>query len=518
MPDRGGLALRGITAPPARVIPDLLREAAASAPDRLAVAVVGGERLSYGELAERIGRLAAWLASLGVGRGDRIAVRAANGLTFFDAYLAAARLGAACVPVPGGLADAAVEYLLADSRPRLGFADAAGAGALRRCGLDTVVAGSDRHRAALAGAGGPRDAPPAGPDPSDLALIIYTSGTTGRPKGVCLSQAAVCANAAMTAAGQSFTAHEVYLTSTPLYHATAGTRVFTMLDGAHTHVVLRRFDPDAWLEAVAAEGVTTTIAVPTQIRRILDCDRFERSPPSSLRLLVYGAAPSERSLFLRMRDRFPCGLYHGYGLTETCAVVTGFGPEDHRALSGPDDPRLGSVGRAVPGAEVMVRRAGGEPVAVGEVGEIAVRTPKVMTGYWGDTAATAAAFADGWLLTGDLATVDADGYITIVGRSKDVIISGGVNIYPAQVERAIAAHPDVAEVAVFGVPDEDWGQAPAAAVRTKPGSRLTAAQVGDLVAATLDRRARPRRVAFVEDFPRTSTGKIRRTALPELLG
>ena len=151
------------------------------------------------------------------------------------------------------------------------------------------------------------------------------------------------------------------------------------------------------------------------------------------------------------------------------------------------------------------------------MGEITIRTPKVMSGYWGDAAATDAAFADGWLLTGDLATVDAGGYITLVGRSKEVIISGGVNIYPAQVERAIAAHPDVAEVAVFGVPDDDWGQVPAAAVRATGGGRLTAAAIGDLVAATLDRRARPRHVVFVEDFPRTATGKVRRTALAALL-
>ena len=494
----------------------MLRDAAAAEPDRWAVVVVGGERLRYADLADRVGRLASWLAGAGVGRGDRIAVCAANGLTFFDAYLAAARLGAACVPVPGGMADPEVAYLLGDCRPRLGIADAVGAGALRRCGLDTVVEGSDRHRAALAGAGNQRGEP-APPEPSDIALIIYTSGTTGRPKGVCLSQAAICANAAMISADQSFAAHEVYLTSTPLYHASAGTRVFTMLDGAHTHVVLRRFDPGGWLEAVETEGVTSTIAVPTQVSRVLDCDGFDRASLESLRLLVYGAAPSGRSLILRMRDEFPCGLYHGYGLTESCAVVTGLDAADHRALEGPEDPRLGSVGRPVPGAEVIVRRPGGEPAAVGEVGEITIRTPKVMSGYWGDAAATEAAFAGGWLLTGDLATVDAGGYITLVGRSKEVIISGGVNIYPAQVERAIAAHPDVAEVAVFGVPDDDWGQVPAAAVRATGGGRPTAAAIGDLVAATLDRRARPRHVVFVEDFPRTATGKVRRTALAALL-
>ena len=197
--------------------------------------------------------------------------------------------------------------------------------------------------------------------------------------------------------------------------------------------------------------------------------------------------------------------------------MTGFTAEDHRALTGPDDPRLGSCGRPMDGNEVVVRRPDGTAVVPGEVGEIAVRSPKVMSGYWGDDGATAAAFAAGWLLTGDLATVDAEGYTTIVGRSKEVVISGGVNIYPAQVERVIAAHPDVEEVAVFGTPDADWGEVPAAAVRMRPGGTLDAAAVAELVAARLDRRSRPRHVLFVEDFPRTATGKIRKQDLARLL-
>ena len=218
-----------------------------------------------------------------------------------------------------------------------------------------------------------------------------------------------------------------------------------------------------------------------------------------------------------MRQELGCGLYHGYGLSETVGVVTALTAADHEALAGPDDPRLGSIGRAIAGAEVVVRRPDGSEAAPGEVGEITVRTAKVMSGYWGDPAATAAAFADGRLLTGDLATVDGDGYITIVGRSKDLIISGGVNIHPAQIEQVIAAHPDVEEVAVFGIPDPDWGEVPVAAVRTSPGSTLRPEDVTDLVAAQLDRRSRPRQVLFVDNLPRTPTGKIRRQDLRLLL-
>lgn len=498
---------------PARSVPELLAAAAAANPRRCAM-VVGGEAVTYGELADRVDRLASWLTSTGVARGDRVAVRAANGGLHFDAYLAAARIGAACVPLATELADPEVARLVADARPTLAFADAAGAGALRAAGLDVVVGGSPRHAAALAT---PTDGLPAPPEPSDAVLIVYTSGTTGRPKGVCLSHGAVTANASMNARSQHFGAHEVYLTSTPLYHTAAAARVFTMLEGAHTHIVMPRFEPSAWIEAVEAHGVTSTIVVPTQIHRILDHEAYAPQRTASLRLLVYGTAPSSPRQVWRMRQELGCGLYHGYGLSETVGVVTALTPADHAALAGPEDPRLGSVGRAVRGNEVVVRRPDGDEVVPGQVGEITVRTPKIMSGYWDDPAATDTAFDGGWLLTGDLATVDGEGYITIVGRSKDVIISGGVNVYPAQIERLIAAHPDVEEVAVFGVPDPDWGEVPAAAVRFSPGACLTAAGISGLVVADLDRRSRPRRVVVVDDFPRTATGKIRRQDLPRLM-
>ncbi len=498
---------------PARLVPDLLAAAAASAPGRNAVVVVG-EAVTYAELASRVDRLASWLISTGVGRGDRIAVRAANGRLHFDIYLAAARIGAACVPMATELADPEVARLVADARPTLAFADAAGAGALRAAGLDVVVEGDPRHGTALAT---PVAGLPVLPEPSDTVLIVYTSGTTGRPKGVCLSHAALTTNATVNVRSQEFGAHEVYLTSTPLHHTSAAARIFTMLAGAHTHVVMGRFDPGAWIEAVETHGVTSAIVVPTQIRRILDHEAYTPQRMASLRLLVYGTAPSSRQQVWRMRQELYCGLYHGYGLSETVGVVTALTATDHAALAGPDDPRLGSVGRAISGAEVVVRRPDGAEVTPGEVGEITVRTAKVMSGYWGDPAGTAAAFADGWLLTGDLGTVDDEGYMTIVGRSKEIVISGGINIYPAQLERVIAAHPAVEEVAVFGMPDPDWGEIPVAAVRTSSGMSMRSEDVIELVTVNVDRRSRPRHVLFVEDFPRTASGKIRRQDLPLLL-
>ncbi len=499
--------------PPAVALPVLLRQAAARFPERTAVRIIGGESVSYRRLAERVESLACWMAGRGAGRGDRIMVRADNGLLHFYAYLAASRLGAAAVPVGSGLSASAVEQLVGDCRPALGFADEPGAEALAAAGVETAAEGDSEYRRALTAP----TAPLPEPDPSDTALIIYTSGTTGHPKGVCLSQDAIARNAALAALSQEFGEHEVYLTSTPLYHASAGLRVFTMALGGHTHLVLPRFTVPDWLEAVEGGRVASTIAVPTQISRILDHPSYAPERLSSLRLLVYGAAPSARSLLRRMREEASCGLYHGYGLTEACTVVTALTAADHRNLTGPDDPRLGSVGRPIPGVEAVVRRPDGTASEPGEVGEITVRSRKVMSGYWGNPQETAAAFRDGWLLTGDLATEDEEGFLTIVGRSREVIISGGANVYPAQVERAIAAHPGVEEAAVFGVEDEEWGETPAAAVKLRPGAQVGEQEVKDLVAGSLERRARPRYVVFVDEFPRTPAGKIRKPGLPSLL-
>ena len=497
-------------------LPDLLSKAARRFPERTAVRIIGRAPVSYRELADRIEALAGRLWERGVRPGDRIAVRAANGLVHFDAYLAAARLGAAAVPIGADWAAEEAGYVLENARPALGFADSEGAEALAASGLEVLVWGSSEYRAALTAEGG---APPR-PDPEAAALIIYTSGTTGRPKGVRLSHRAVICNAASAALSQEFSPHEVYLTSTPLYHTSAGLRVFTMLGGGHTHVVMPRFDAAAWLEAVEEHRVTSTIAVPAQIGRILDDPGFGPERLASMRLLLYGAAPSTRRQLLRMLKELPCGLYHGYGLTEAAGLVTALGAADHRALEGPDDPRLGSVGRPLPGVEASVRRPDGAEAEPGEAGEITVRSGKVMSGYWEDEAASAAALRGGRLLTGDLATADEEGFLTIVGRMQEVIISGGVNIYPAQVERVINAHPQVAEAAVFGLADERWGEAPAAAVRLhpgRPGPPPAAEDIRALVAGRLDRRARPRRVVFVEDFPRTAAGKIRRRELASLI-
>ena len=497
-----------------RTIPSLLAEAARRRGDRQALIVEGGPSLTYRRLAARIERLASWLMTRGVKAGSTILLRADNGLAPVDAYLSAARLGAACVPIPSGLSRTEVEHRIAETSPVLGLADPSGAELLGAAGLEVISSDSGEYRRALNTEA--LEMPP--PKGSDIALIIYTSGTAGRSKGVCLSQAAIVCNAVVTARSQKFGSREVYLSATPMYHATAAMRTFTMLSGAHTHVVMRSFDPEAWLRSVETRAVTHGVLVPTQISRVLDHPGFDPARLSSLCLLVYGAGPSSNAQILRMVKELPCGLYHGYGLTEAATLVTGFTADDHAALSGPEDPRLGSCGLPISGVEVVLRDSVGAPVAAGEVGEITLRSPKVMSRYLRDLDATAAAFRDGWLLTSDLAVADAEGYLKLAGRSKEVIISGGVNVYPAQVECAIASHPEVVEAAVFAVPDSEWGESVAAAVKVREGSPLVGDDIRRLVSERLEKRACPAWVSFVEEFPRTPSGKIRKADLIDLLG
>ncbi len=496
-----------------RTIPALLSEAATRFGDRQALVVSDGQSLTYRSLAARIERLASWLAARGVKAGSSILLRADNGLTPVDAYLSAARLGAACVPIPAGLSRTEVEHRIAETDPVLGLADEQGSELLASTSLEVISSDSGEYRRAL----NTTVAALPQPDGEDIALVIYTSGTSGRSKGVCLSQSAVVCNAAVTARSQEFGNFEVYLSATPMYHATAAIRTFTMLFGAHTHVVMRGFDPETWLRAVETFAVTHGVLVPTQVSRLLDHPAFDPSRAASLRLLVYGAGPSSNDQIWRMSEELPCGLYHGYGLTEAATLVTGFTASDHAALSSPEDPRLGSCGTPIPGVEVVLRDSCGAPVAAGEVGEITLRSPKVMSRYMRDHAATEAAFRDGWLLTGDLAVADSEGYLKLAGRSKEVIISGGVNVYPAQVEGVITAHPEVVDAAVFAVGDSEWGESVAAAVQVRAGSTLAGDDVRRLVAERLESRASPRWVSFVEDFPRTSTGKIRKAELLGLL-
>lgn len=498
------------------LITDLLDRSARLYPNRCAVRVVGGPSLSYAELSRRIEKVAGLLVRSGVGRGDRVAVIAPAGLAFFDTYLGAARLGAAAVPFSTRLAPAEVARQLADAEPRAAIVGAEYGDRVSHAspgGMRLIEHESPEYRRLLSSS----ESAPSRARPEDTAVIIYTSGTTGDPKGVCLSHAALTFNAFVSAVSQELRHRDVYLSATPLYHASAGLRVFTMLVDGQTHVVLPSFDAETAISTVSGEGVTTTIMVSTQLQRILDSPGFDPDRFRSMRLLLYGTAPTRSNLVERMMSSLPCGLYHGYGLTEASAVCAALGPEEHRRMAGLTRSPL-SCGRPIVGVDVAIRSHRGGEADPGEVGELLVRTPKLMSGYWRQPEATAQVIRNGWLHTGDLGHRDPEGYIYLSGRIKELIISGGVNIHPPQIEDTLSRHPRVAEVAVIGLPDDEWGEAVTAVVVPRPGAPPTLADIADWVGSRLASHMKPKRLILADRLPRGPTGKVQKHLLLEMHG
>ncbi|MFE6690503.1 o-succinylbenzoate--CoA ligase [Streptomyces sp. NPDC057743] len=466
--------------------------------------------ISYAELHERTTRLAHALRTAGLRRGDRIAYLGPNHPSFLEALFAAGLLGAVFVPLNTRLAAPELAYQIRDS----------GAAALLHSPTCTPLADAVRADAGprtVLAAGGPAyeallAAAPTTPvdEPvthDDLALLMYTSGTTGRPKGAMLTHGNLTWNALNVLVDLDLLADETALVSAPLFH-TAGLNMLTLpvlLKGGRC-LLVDSFDPGDTLDQIQRHRITYMFGVPTMFDRIARHPRWAAADLSSLRLLNCGGSPVPTPLIDAYQERGLTFL-QGYGMTEA-APGTLFLDAEH-AVS-----KAGSAGVPHFFTDVRVVRSDGQsPVGIGETGEVVVRGPHVMPGYWGLPEETAAAFADGWFRSGDAARIDADGYLTIVDRIKDVIISGGENIYPAEVENALLTHPDIAECAVIGVPDDNWGEVPRAVVVPHPG---TAPRADDLLASLRGRLAPykiPKSLVLVDALPRTGSGKLRKDQL-----
>lgn len=476
--------------------------------------VVGRQRISWVELDERSGRLAGALAASGVRKGTPVAAMLDNGHEIVELGWALARLGAVLIPVNPRLTPPEVDYILRDSNASLAVAGAEQAGVFRRLGINVLVAdGVDFDR--LLGWAGAQPAELEQPD--DPILQIYTSGTTGRPKGVLHSQRATVQNALTAMITQDLRHSDIFLSATPLTHTAAGVRIFSLAIDGIAHVPLPRFDAEEWLALVEKQRVTTTIVVAPMLRKILDSPAFEGADLSSLRLLVYGAAPTPLPLLREAMERLPSGFLHGYGLTEGHPGVTVMGPEEHRRFAA--DPRLqhrlGSIGRAVPSVRVRVVGPDGVELGPDGVGELQVRSTKTMLGYAGNPAATAEVLHNGWLGTGDIARIDGEGYVFLVGRRKEMLISGGFNVYPSEIERVLEDDSTVLEAAVVGRPDERWGEVPVAFVVIRPGHRLDVDGLRARCQANLAQYKVPVAIHAMATFPRTDSGKIAKAELRE---
>ncbi|MEV3859878.1 long-chain fatty acid--CoA ligase [Streptomyces sp. NPDC050095] len=468
-----------------------------------------GSTCTYAALHERTTRLAHALRGLGVRRGDRVGYLGPNHPSFLEALFACGLLGAVFVPLNTRLSTPELTYQTRDSGVSVLLHPAAAAGgSLPEARLALAVDGP-AYEELLAGAS---DAPldePVGPD--DVALIMYTSGTTGRPKGAMLTHANLTWNAVNVLVDQDLLADEVALVTAPLFH-TAGLNMLTLptlLKGG-TCVLVGSFDPARTLEDIARHRVTFMFGVPTMFDQLTRQAGWADADLSSLRLLNCGGAPVPTPLIAAYQRRGLTFL-QGYGMTEASPGVL-FLDAEH-AVS-----KAGSAGVPHFFSDVRVVRPDLSPVDVGETGEVVVRGPHVMPGYWGLPEQSAAAFTDGWFRSGDAARIDADGYVTVVDRFKDMIISGGENIYPAEVEDALLAHPDVAECAVIGVPDEKWGEVGRAVLVPRAGRSPDPAEVLASLDGRLARYKIPKSAVLVPDLPRTASGKLVKSRVRERYG
>jgi len=491
-----------------------LRHWATDRPQRMAM--VGERRMDFAALDSATRRVATALQTAGLQRGDRIAWLGKNAVLYFTLLFGAARIGVVMAPVGWRLAAPERRYIVDDTGSKLlfagaGFADDARALAAGLPGVQRVF--SDDEAWAWIDGTAPAAFTPSGPE--DAILQLYTSGTTGNPKGVELCNRNLFGlRRAGIDAGLPWAAwedDEVVMVAMPCAHIGGTGLGFMALAGGVCGCVMAEFTPDGVFDAIRDEGVTRFFAVPAALQMLVNHPRCAQTDFRRLKYIFYGAAPIPLALLRQCVQAFGCQFVQAYGMTETTGTVVALPPEDHDPNG---SPRMRAAGKPLPGVEVKVVGPDGQPLPTGQVGEIVTRSSNNMLGYWKQPEATARTLTrEGWVHTGDAGYLDADGYVYIHDRVKDMIISGGENVYPAEVENAIYGHPDVAEVAVIGVPDDTWGEAVKAVVVPRPGRQIEPASI---IAWARERIAGfkvPKSVDVLPELPRNPTGKILRRAL-----
>jgi malonyl-CoA/methylmalonyl-CoA synthetase len=475
-----------------------------------------GATISYGALAAAAAAWAGAYRALGVAPGDRVALYLGSGPGFLGAYLGAHAAGAAAVLVNTQYRQVELRHILADSEPRVVVADAEGAARLAELGggaYAVVTAAPEELGAPSRGPGGPPDAAPRLPEPGERAILAYTSGTTGRSKGAMLTHGALAANSAAVCAAWGWTAGDRLLLVLPLFHIHGlGVGVHGTLTAGASLTLRPRFDPAETIAEFAAGRCSMFFGVPTIYTRLIQEAGGRRQAVAGVRLFVSGSAPLSPQTFADFAAAFGQPILERYGMTETGMNLT------NPAVG---ERRPGTVGGPFPGQEArVVDLHERTPLPDGEIGEIQVRGPHVFAGYWRNPTATAEVLApDGWFSTGDLGWRSADGYYTITGRARELIISGGYNIYPREVEELLLGHAGVAECAVFGAPDPDFGErVVAAVVPSNPAAPPTPAELDNFCREGLAAYKRPREFHFVASLPRNAMGKVQKHELRASLG
>jgi long-chain acyl-CoA synthetase len=507
------------------ILHQALRRAARYFPAHTAT-ICDSQRQTYRELGQRVQHLAGGFERLGLTAGERVAILMLNCHRFIETVFACFEAGAVVVPLNTRLAVDELAFIINDAECSAFITDEALqplAATLkpRAQGIRAWVAvqageGFRDYEALIAQAA--ERQPAAALSEDEMAGLFYTSGTTGVPKGVMLSHRNLWMNAMHTLIVRPVEPEEIFLHVAPMFHLADFPAILNTTLTGGAHAILRKFDPPAVIETIARERVSTTMLVPTMINFIIGHPDIGRHDLSSLRRITYGASPMPVELLKRAMQTLPrCEFFQGYGQSEASPLLTVLPFEDH-VTEGPEriTRRLASCGRPVIGVEVEVFNEQDQPVKPGEVGEVVARGPNVMLGYWKRPEESARALRGGWLRTGDMALVDEDGYLYLVDRKKDMIITGGENVYSTEVENIVYTHPAVREAAVIGVPDETWGEAVKAIVTLQPEASLSESELIAHCAARLAGYKVPKSVEILAgELPKSGTGKILKKELRE---
>ena len=487
--------------------------------------VCAGRRQTYGQFVSRVARLADALRQRGLKAGDRVGMLSLNSDRYLEFFYGVVWAGGVVNPVNIRWSPAEIAYSLDDCDTRIlivddTFIDHMPSVREQSQSLDQVIhVGEGPARddmldceALIAAAD---EAPDAMRSGDDLAGVFYTGGTTGKPKGVMLSHANIYTGALGTLAAGHRPDRAVGLHAAPMFHIAGIGLTVQLCARLGTHVVIPQFEPSAVLEAIEAEAVQETFLVPTMIGRVLEDPSFSRRDTSSLQIMLYGAAPIDSSLLDRATAAFPTAEFiQLYGMTELSPVVTLLPGWCHTS-EGRRTNKLQSAGRPIGTAELRVVDPDGRDVPVGEVGEIAVRGPTVMQGYWGKPEQTEEALRDGWMHTGDGGRMDSEGFLHVVDRLKDMVVTGGENVYSAEVEDAVLQHPDVAACAVIGVPDSDFGERVHAVVVLRDGAELDQSALYEHCSRLIGKYKCPRSMEVRDEIPLSAAGKILKYKLRE---
>ena len=511
---------------------ELLTIASSICPDRDA-SVFEGKRISFQSLTDRVNRLSNALMSLGVGKGDKVAMLQVNCNQCVEAYFAAARLGAIYVPLNFRARADEQTYMINNSETAVVFVGeryvdlvksiSDQISGVKHCvSVDGLVDGMLDYESLLSEA--ESEEVFVDTDDDDITMLMFTAGTTGEPKGVMLTHENLCTYVVSNVTPADPDIEEKNILTVPMYHIAGMQAVLAAVYGGRTLVIQRQFEASDWMRLVENEKVGRAMMVPTMLKQLMEHLEFKERDLSSLRVITYGAAPMPLEVISKAIEEFPDTRFiNAFGQTESASTITMLSPEDH-VIEGTAEERakklkrLGSIGRALDDTKVKIFDGNGNEVPTGEVGEIVAKGPRVMKGYWKADDATSQTIRNGWLHTGDMGYMDEDGYIFLAGRAKDIIIRGGENIAPEEVEGVLHSHPAIDEAAVIGIHDPQWGESVRAIVALKNGADATGEEIIEYSRCRLASYKKPESVIFVDALPRSPLGKVLKRVLREQYG